>query len=220
MTPINGKCRMTREERNARRRELNANPFHRALNNKVRRAWHAAHREEQNAKARAKYWADPELREKSRKARRANAEANKEREKACWKAWYLAHRDEVCAKQRERTRTEKGRAYMIERNRMRQERLDSDPEYRARYNAARNEQRKRRLEKLKKNPVAYEAYMMKRYWAKKFEAIAGDSDAIRSFMRNTNDVGRRAFAKWYSKIDRTTGLGRIVQPADELVERR
>ena len=39
MKPLNGRCAMTREERNARRRELDLNAFHRSLSRKVAKAW-------------------------------------------------------------------------------------------------------------------------------------------------------------------------------------
>lgn len=221
MRPINGKARMTREERNARRRELHKNPFHAALTNKVRRAWHAKHREEENAKRRAKYWSDPELRKRMAEARRANAMANPEREKASWKAWYAEHREEVCARQRARTRTESGREVMLRANRKRQERIETDPEYRAMIREAERERRKRRMEKLKRNPAAYEEYMMRTVWRKKFEAIADSQEKIKSFMHATNDAGRKAFVKWYTKrmnlLDRTRGLGHIEQKDDEEV---
>lgn len=219
MNPLNGKARMTREERNARRRELHKNPFHAALTNKVRRAWHAKHREEVNAKRREKYWADPELRKRMAEARRANALANQEREKTSWKAWYAEHREEVCAKQRARTRTEVGRKYMLDANRKRQMRIETDPEFRAKIRAAERERRIRRMEKLKKNPAAYEEFMMRTVWRKKFESIVDSPEKIKSFLHATNEAGRKAFMKWYSRtknlINRTDGLGHIVMKPDE-----
>lgn len=97
---------MTREEANARRRELDQNPFHRSLTRKVANKWRIAHRDELNER------------------RRANYEKNKEREHARQKAWRKAHPESVKASWKKWA--DKNRAYLHERDRIRYR----DPAYR------------------------------------------------------------------------------------------
>lgn len=93
MRPLNGRCAMTRDEKNARRRELDADPFHRALTHKVQKAWRDANKEK--CAASWKKWAD----------------ANRERLRARDAARYAtaadkARRDRVIAARRERLKND------------------------------------------------------------------------------------------------------------------
>lgn len=94
---------MTPEEKNARRRELDRNPFHLALTHKTQKAWRDAHKVERNAKRRANYAAHvDEMRAKAKAWR----DRNKDKVKASWKR-YMAkpgNKAKVYAKLKERAK--------------------------------------------------------------------------------------------------------------------
>lgn len=83
---------MTAEEKNARRRELDKDPFHHALSRKVANAWREAHKDELNARRRAKYAANKEREHALQKAWR---ETHKENTKAAWARYAATHRAQL-----------------------------------------------------------------------------------------------------------------------------
>lgn len=99
MRALNGKRAMTRDEVNARRRELDADPFHRSLTRKVANAWREAHKDELNARRRAKYAARTPEEVAAEKAKaKAYRDANKEKRAAAWKKWADKNRERLRAK--------------------------------------------------------------------------------------------------------------------------
>lgn len=125
MRPLNGSRAMTREEKNARRRELDANPFHRALTYKTAKAWRDAHRDEINARRRAKYAAN---RESFCARQRAYNEAHPEVKKKSWKRW--ASKPENRAKLRERDRIRAADPVAAERKRQLRRKRMKNPKVR------------------------------------------------------------------------------------------
>lgn len=127
MRPLNGKCAMTREEKNARRRELDADPFHRSLTLRTQRAWREKHKDEINARRRAKYAANPES---ERAKSKAWNEAHPDKRAASWKKWSAKPGNR--AKLRARDRARAADPVKAEHNRqLRRERL-KDPKVRNR----------------------------------------------------------------------------------------
>lgn len=99
MRALNGRSAMTREERNARRRELDADPFRRSLRLKREKAWRDRTKEERNARRRAKYAAlTPEELAAEKAKHKAYRDANKEKRAAAWKKWADKNRDRLRAK--------------------------------------------------------------------------------------------------------------------------
>ncbi len=63
------------------------------------------------------------------------------------------------------------------------------------------------------------AWRIKHWWGPRWEkAVADGPEAIARYLKRARPDARREFTKWYSArlIDRRSGLGRIVQAADEL----
>ena len=88
MRPLNGKCAMTREERNARRRELDADPFHHALTLKTARKNRAKNRDKLNARNRERYAEHrEEINARLRAKRAADPVGTLERERKYWRKW-------------------------------------------------------------------------------------------------------------------------------------
>jgi hypothetical protein len=119
---------MSPEERRARIRELDANPFHRALTRKTQNAWRAKHKDELNARARQYY---AEHREKFRMKLKAWREANREQLREYHRSW--SHRPENIVRLRKKWSERAAKPEIKARRRARyHERMATDPEYRAR----------------------------------------------------------------------------------------
>ena len=113
MRALNGKCAMTRDEKNARRRELDADPFHRALTRKTAKKWRDRNLEKIKAKRRAWY---AENAERERARQRAWNAAHKDKRAAAWKKWADANRERLRARDAARyaTAADKARRALLQ----------------------------------------------------------------------------------------------------------
>ena len=199
MRPLNGKCAMTREETNARRRELDADPFHRALTHKVQKAWRDRNREHFNAKKRAWYAANIE-RERARS--KAWRDAHKDKRAASWKKWADANRERLRARDAARYATA---ADKVRRDRViaaRRERLKNDPEYHEKIKA-----QKRDLYHRNKNGAKFLRWRLKFILVPRWRRIDGD-EAERKYLAHCNDRTRRLYLLW--KRDAYGALRKLV----------
>ena len=202
MRPINGRCAMTPEEKNARRRELDADPFHRALTRKTAKKWRDRNREKLNARRREKYAQDPESARRKAKAWR---DRNPEKRKAAWKKWADANRDRLRARDAARSKTQKEkerRKRMIEERRKRRA---SDPEYREHIRAVKRESYHRN--KGRANGLRwYLKYLLIPRWRR----IKDDEDEAR-YLARCGERTRNLYGLWksgaYGALERLTGEG-------------
>ena len=185
MQPLNGKCRMTREERNARRRELNKNPFHRDLELKRQRAWRERNKDKMNALRRENYAANKK--KHLDRARRWRA-SNPEKVKAAWKKWADANRDHL----RERGRLRRLDPKAAERKRELRKIRDSSPEGRAKH----NESRKAWWKKSKDKEVGIRWYM-KCLWIPRWRRLELEGpDAEEKYLKRCNERTRAYYRLW------------------------
>ena len=129
MRPLNGRCGMTRDEINARRRELNRNPFHKALDLKVKKKWREANKDKLNARQREWYAANREKCIERQKKWRAE---NLDKARESWKKWAGKNREKL----RERDRVRRLNPELVEHARKLRKLRDSSPEGRAKNRAA------------------------------------------------------------------------------------
>ena len=202
MKPLNGRCAMTRDEVNARRRELDADPFHRALTNKTAKAWRDRNRERINAKRRADYAANIE-RERARA--KAWRDANPEKRSASWKKWADANRDRLRARDAARYATPADKARRERMIAARRERMASDPEYRAHVNAL-----KRAYYHNSKTGAKFLRWYLKFILVPRWLKIEGD-EAERKYLARCNDRTRRLYMLW--KRDTYGALRKLVGEA-------
>ena len=187
MRPLNGKCAMTREETNARRRELDADPFHRALTHKTQKAWRDRNRERINAKRRAHYAANSE-RERARQ--KAWREAHPDSRKASWKRWADANRERLRARDAARFATAADKARRERMIAARRERMANDPEYHEKIKA-----QKRALYHRNKNGAKFLRWRLKFILIPRWRKIDGE-DAERKYLAHCNDRTRRLYMLW------------------------
>lgn len=179
---------MTPEEKKARRRELEADPFRRSLMRKTQYAWRKKHKDEINARRRAKY------------------AANKERERARQKAWRDANPDKRAASWKKWSSKPENRARLRARDRERY----ADPEYRKR-------KREYRREHLKDPKVLNHVRWLRRFfyhkhkhdaiglrWKYKFQWLphwkkvaAGGPDRVARYFARCAAETRSYFIRWY-----------------------
>lgn len=164
MKPLNGRCAMTREERKARRRELDLNAFHHSLSRKVAKAWREKHRDEINARRREKYAAN---RERELAWCRAWREANPELKRAAWQRWAKANREKLRKRARLRYADPEKRAKDAERRKAR----EATPEGRAKKRAA----SRYFYHKLKYSPLGFRRIYLMR-WSKIWPKIVADGE--------------------------------------------
>ena len=199
MGPLNGRCAMTRDERNARRRELDADPFHLSLTHKVKKAWRERNRERVNAERRGKYAANAE-RERTRA--KAWRDANPEKRKAAWKRWADANRDYLRERDAKRSATAAEKARRAAYVAARRERMASDPEYRKRVNA-----QKRDAYHRGKGGSKFLRWYLKCLLVPRWRRIDGEEDE-RKYLARCNDRTRRLYMLW--KRDAYGALRRLV----------
>lgn len=164
MKPLNGRCAMTREERNARRRELDLDAFHHSLSRKVANAWREKHRDELNARRRAKYAAN---RERERARCRAWREANPELKRAAWQRWAKANREKLRKRDRLRYADPEQRAKKAEQRKAR----EATPEGRAKKRAA----RRYSYHKLKHSPLGFRRMYLQQ-WSKLWPKLVAEGE--------------------------------------------
>ena len=187
MKPLNGKCAMTREEKNARRRELDADPFHRALSNKRQRAWRERNRERLNAKRRADYAENLEREHARQKAWR---EANPDKRRASWKKWADANRDRLRARDAARYATAADKARRDRKIAAHRQRMANDPEYRARVNAT-----KRAYYHKIKNGAKFLRWYLRCELIPRWRKIESEEDECR-YLSRCNDRTRQLYMLW------------------------
>lgn len=187
MQPLNGRCAMTRDEANARRRELDADPFHRALTLKTPKAWRDRNRDRINEKRRADYAANIEREHARQKAWR---EANPDKRRASWKKWADANRDRLRARDAARSTTEAEKARRAHMIAVRRERMASDPGYRAHVNAL-----KRANYHNSKTGAKFLRWYLKSILIPRWLKIEGD-EAERKYLARCNDRTRRLYMLW------------------------
>ena len=217
MRPLNGKCAMTREERNARRRELLKDPFYHELMLKgCRRRW-ARNKDRRKAERRAKLDAmtDGEReaflekrRAKDRARRAARADEANERQRA----YYAAHKAKFAEYRRRKRERDiangKYAARIAKSSELRRKRLAADSEARA-VKAA-----QARAWRRTKKGMEHARRMMEARWA---EVVAEGPKCVKNYMAHARPENRRAFVCWYQArlINRTEGLGRIEEERDD-----
>lgn len=219
MRPLNGKCAMTNDEKNARRRELMSNPAYRALINKTSRKRYAnGGREVKKAalerrlaamtpEERAAY--DARRKERDRLRRLRDAERNRERQRECRKR----NKDKVRQLRKAKYERDRASGKLAERIRKmsdwRRKRFEEHPELKAHANEVAKAWRKTA------NGERHEMRIVMARWE---EIASGGPDAIKNYMRHASKHGKE-FARWYQSrlIDRTRGLGKIVMSDDEIV---
>ena len=187
MRPLNGKCAMTPEERRARRKELESDPFYRQLINKRVKAWRDANKEKLNAARRAKYAENPDLERARCKAWR---EANPEKARASWRKWYSKPANVAHLRARDRARA-------------------ADPVLRARKEAQRKERRKDPAVRARERAYRRYHYHANKYrpsglrwmflqqWSKKWASVVADGpEAVDKYLKRCMPRTRSYFKHW------------------------
>ena len=206
MRPLNGKCAMTREERNARRRELDAaSAFHRANTRKTANKWRKKHAEAIKARRREKYATDPAYRQKQRKYSLRWRKNNPDKVKLSWKKWADKNREHLRERDRLRSATQ---AESERRKRLvaeRRERIASDPDYTARIRAAKREHY-HRFKHTQKGIAWLQRYIWEPKWR---EVCAAGAARIQSYVSRAKPRTREYFARWFGANRRALGLADI-----------
>lgn len=195
MRPLNGRCRMTRDERNVRRRELDQDPFHKSLTNRTKKRWREKNAERLNADRRMKY---AENRERELERGRAWRKANPEKAKASWKKWASKNRARLRTRDRERYNDAEKRDRSRELRKAREKR----PEVRARVNAL-----KRLYYRRKKNTEAGIAWKVKYLLEPRWKTLITETpEAIERYERRCTVQTWSLFVKW------ARGMGMTFDP--------
>lgn len=169
-----------------------------------------------------------EVQRRNHKRRMQNPEYA-ERERARSREYYAAHREQCLERarkwrarnakrmqeyQKAQKKTEAYRRKIARTSEARREKR-KDPAYRAKVAAQQRAYRRKLHETGRYAEFSRKTYLLAK-WAKVVEA---GRYAIASYMRRARPENRRAFVIWYTKrnnlIDRTSGLGHIVQAEDE-----
>ena len=210
---------MTTEEKKQRRRELEQNPFHHALTLKTARAWRERNRDKINARRRERHASDPEFRAAENARQKRYRAANPDAQKKAWKKWADKNRQRLHERDRVRYQSEHGQAlYKAKLSRAR-ERYATDEAYRAHRRELNRLRENQRMDALRRDPAKWTAWRIKHWWRPRWEkAVADGPEAIARYLKRARPDARREFTKWYSArlIDRRSGLGRILQAADEV----
>lgn len=190
MKPLNGKCAMTREEKNARRRELDADPFHHSLSRKTANAWREKHKDELNARKRAWYAANKDREQARVKAYR---EAHPDKRAASWKRW--SSKPENVAKLRMRDRARAADPVQAERKRqLRRERM-KDPRVRNRVRW-----QKRFYYHQHKHDTIGLMWKYKFIWLPKWKKIAAEGiERIERYRARCSVESWSYFVRWYRR---------------------
>lgn len=187
MRALNGHSRMTPEEKNARRRELDKDPFHHALSRKTANAWREAHKDELNARRRAKY---AENIEHEHEYRRKWREENKDKTKAAWKRYSSKPGNKT--KLREKWRERAKDPVIAERRRELRRKRMLDPQRRKHVNW----QKRFSYHAHKHDRIGIRA-MVRQEWREKWQSVvaAGD-ERIEKYLKRCGVRVRSFFAKW------------------------
>lgn len=198
--PKQEKCAMTRDEKNARRRELDADPFHRALTRKTAKKWRDRNRERINAKRREKYARDAE---NARRKAKEWRDRNPEKRKSSWKKWADANRDKLRARDVARAKTQKEHERRKRMVAKRRERIANDPEYRERVRAQKRESYHRN-----KGRESWLRWYLKSILIPRWRRIDGDEDEAR-YLKRCGERARALYGLWksgaYGALKKLTG---------------
>jgi hypothetical protein len=194
---------MTREEKNARRRLLDQDPFHHALTLRTQRRWRKANAARLAKMRRERYANDPEYREREKANGRRWYEANVEKKKAAWKKWAEKNRERLRERDRLRSGTEKEKARRAKMIADRRERMKNDPEYAAKV----REQKRLAYHRNKAKPSGL-AWMHRNIWEPKWrEVVSGGPDRVAAYLKRAKPRTRHYFGIWYGKYRREFGMG-------------
>lgn len=198
MRALNGRCAMTRAEKNARRRELDKDPFHHSLTRKVSNAWREKNRDRINAGRRKRYAEDEEYRAKEQERRKKFETEHPEKKAQSWKKWADKNREYLRRKYAERSKTPKEKARMKRQVAERKRRRHSDPEY-----AEHIRKMKRDYYNRTKNTPRGLKWYFTYIWLPKWKRIVSEGpDRVEKYMRRCNDRTRMYFKMWQSgKVD-------------------
>ena len=186
MRPLNGERAMTREERNARRRELDRNPFHLALSHKVRKAWRDRNKEKINARRLAKYALNREAESERRKAYHL---AHPEKRKEAWKRYVSKPENRAYLRERDRKRSKESIRRKIGR---RKERMRTDKRY-----AAKIRWEKRfNYHRHKHDAIGIRAMLRQEWIAKWTSVVAAGEERIEKYLGRCGIRVRSFFGKW------------------------
>ena len=187
MKPLNGKCRMTREERNARRRELYANPFYRSLVLKRAKKSRDKCKDRANARRREKYAANIE-RERARS--QTWRDANRDKLHASWKKWADKNREKL----REYHKKRYSDPAVMERKRELRRIRESTPEGKAK----RREMRRRSYYK-NRNSASGLRHTLMFEWIPRWESLATEgAGAEERYLRKCFEKTRMYYRLWKS----------------------
>jgi len=206
MKPLNGEKAMTPEERNARRRELDADPFHLALTRKTAKAWRDRNKEALNAKRRAKYAAN---RERELERQRAYAAAHPEVRKRAWAKWASKPENRIKLLMRDRKRS----ADPVEKEKrkaQRAEKIRTDPAYAENIRA----QKRRAYHRHKYDAIGLR-WKYRFLWMPKWRQILAQGlERIEQYRKRCCVQTWSYFVKWYK---RETGVQ--LDPQKRIIEK-
>lgn len=203
MRPLNGKARMTRDERNARRRELSKDPFRKALAAKWRKAWREKNKEKLRAQARVRYKKNRE--EAIERSKRWRA-ANPQKVRLASRRWHVRHREHLRAKEKARYADPAFR----ERKRMLRKIRDADPANRARQNFVRRIAYERN-----KHSMRYMAWKIRYHLEPRWkELMESPVEAIERYRRRCTVETWSYFVRW------ARARGRFMDPQKTPSSRR
>lgn len=210
---------MTNEEKNARRRELDRDPFHRALTYKTARAWRQRNRDKLNARRREKYRTDAEYRAAERARQLKYNTAHPEARAKAWKKWADKNRDALHASYAARYHTPEGRAKCYAKNASRMARIRADPELHDEWKRRKRATEAARYARLMRDPVKWTAWRMEHWWLPRWTVIVPQGpEAIARYLRRARPDARKAFIAWYTRqnlLDTRSGLGQVRTVFDE-----
>ena len=210
---------MTKDERNDRRRELDRDPFHRALTRKTARAWRERNREKLNAIRRDRYKTDEAFRAAERERHERYYAAHPEVRAKAWKKWAAKNRDRLRERDRERYRTEEGRAKCHAKNVRRIARIRADPVLNAEFLKCKRANEAARIARLKRDPATWTAWRIEHWWLPRWKIVAQQGpEAISRYLKRARADARKAFVAWYARenlLDTRSGLGHVPTVFDE-----
>ena len=191
MRCLNGHSRMTPEEKNARRRELDRDPFHHALSLRTAKAWRERNPEkiaERNARRRAKYAAN---RERERARAKAWRDANKDKIKAAWKRYMSKPGNHARLLERDRKRLEVPGA-RERKNALRRARIANNPRYAAKLRW----QKRFQYHTHKYDRIGIRA-MVRQEWKDKWMSVVSEGPVrIERYLKRCGVRVRSFFTKW------------------------
>lgn len=188
MRCLNGHSRMTREEKNARRRELDKDPFHHELSLRTARAWRARNPDKiaaLNARRRAKYAANKEKEHARAKAWR---EAHKADRNASYKLWAKRNRSKLREKWRERGKD----PVIAERRRQLRRKRMQDPQRRKHVNWL----KRFYYQQHKYDRIGIRA-MIRQEWLERWQSVvAAGEERIEKYLNRCGVRVKTFFGKW------------------------